>query len=54
MGTTLMPVRTEAHQLLDAAPDAMIVVDPRLHAATLNELCHFFRLQPGKLLYWVP
>lgn len=26
----------------------------RLHAETLDELCHFFRLQPGKLLHWVP
>lgn len=26
----------------------------RLHAETLDALCHFFRLQPGKLLYWVP
>ncbi|NOT08007.1 MAG: helix-turn-helix transcriptional regulator [Gemmatimonadales bacterium] len=26
----------------------------RLHAETLNELCRFFRLQPGKLIEWVP
>ncbi|HEY9382471.1 MAG TPA: helix-turn-helix transcriptional regulator [Gemmatimonadales bacterium] len=26
----------------------------RLHAETLNALCTYFRLQPGKLLYWVP
>ena len=26
----------------------------RLHAETLDELCQFFHLQPGKLLEWVP
>ncbi len=26
----------------------------RLHAETLDELCRFFRLQPGALLEWVP
>lgn len=26
----------------------------RLHADTLNELCHFFQLSPGELLEWVP
>jgi DNA-binding Xre family transcriptional regulator len=26
----------------------------RLHAETLDELCRFFRLQPGALLKWVP
>jgi DNA-binding Xre family transcriptional regulator len=26
----------------------------RLHAATLDHLCHFFQVQPGKLLEWVP
>lgn len=26
----------------------------RLHAGTLDELCRFFRLQPGALLKWVP
>ena len=26
----------------------------RLHAETLDALCRFFRLQPGKLLHWVP
>jgi DNA-binding Xre family transcriptional regulator len=26
----------------------------RLHAQTLEELCRFFRVQPGKLLQWVP
>lgn len=26
----------------------------RLHAETLDILCHFFHLQPGKLLEWVP
>ncbi len=26
----------------------------RLHAETLNELCRFFHLQPGRLLEWVP
>ena len=26
----------------------------RLHAETLDSLCGFFRLQPGKLLHWVP
>jgi DNA-binding Xre family transcriptional regulator len=26
----------------------------RLHAETLDELCRFFHLQPGKLLEWVP
>ena len=26
----------------------------RLHAETLEELCRFFRVQPGKLLQWVP
>lgn len=25
----------------------------RLHAETLNSLCHFFRLQPGRLIEWV-
>lgn len=26
----------------------------RLHAETLNRLCEFFRVQPGKLIRWVP
>jgi DNA-binding Xre family transcriptional regulator len=26
----------------------------RLHADTLNSLCEFFQVQPGKLLEWVP
>lgn len=26
----------------------------RLHAETLDELCRFFKVQPGKLLRWVP
>ena len=26
----------------------------RLHAETLDALCGFFQLQPGKLLEWVP
>lgn len=26
----------------------------RLHAETLNSLCDFFHLQPGKLLEWTP
>lgn len=26
----------------------------RLHAETLDELCRFFDLQPGRLLEWVP
>jgi DNA-binding Xre family transcriptional regulator len=26
----------------------------RLHAETLDALCIYFRLQPGKLLEWVP
>ncbi len=26
----------------------------RLHAETLDELCRFFKLQPGRLLEWVP
>jgi len=26
----------------------------RLHAETLDSLCGFFHLQPGKLLQWVP
>ena len=26
----------------------------RLHAETLDMLCHYFHLQPGKLLEWVP
>ena len=26
----------------------------RLHTETLNELCAFFQVQPGKLLEWVP
>jgi DNA-binding Xre family transcriptional regulator len=26
----------------------------RLHAETLEELCRFFHLQPGRLLEWVP
>ena len=26
----------------------------RLHSETLDELCRFFRLQPGALLKWVP
>ena len=25
----------------------------RLHAETLNALCRFFQVQPGKLLRWV-
>ncbi len=26
----------------------------RLHAETLDELCRFFKLQPGRLIEWVP
>jgi DNA-binding Xre family transcriptional regulator len=26
----------------------------RLHAETLEELCRFFHLQPGRLLEWIP
>jgi len=26
----------------------------RLQAETLNALCHYFKLQPGDLLTWVP
>jgi DNA-binding Xre family transcriptional regulator len=26
----------------------------RLHADTLDRLCHFFRVQPGTLIQWVP
>jgi DNA-binding Xre family transcriptional regulator len=26
----------------------------RLHAETLDALCRFFQLQPGKLIRWVP
>jgi len=26
----------------------------RLHAETLDELCRFFKVQPGRLLQWVP
>jgi DNA-binding Xre family transcriptional regulator len=26
----------------------------RLHHETLDELCRFFRMQPGRLLEWVP
>ena len=26
----------------------------RLHVETLDALCNFFHLQPGKLLGWVP
>jgi len=26
----------------------------RLHAETLEELCQFFHVQPGRLLQWVP
>jgi DNA-binding Xre family transcriptional regulator len=26
----------------------------RLHAETLEELCRFFDLQPGRLLEWTP
>lgn len=26
----------------------------RLHAKTLESLCRFFRLQPGRLLEWIP
>ena len=26
----------------------------RMHAETLEELCRFFRVQPGKLIEWVP
>jgi DNA-binding Xre family transcriptional regulator len=26
----------------------------RLHAETLDSLCRFFGVQPGKLLQWVP
>ena len=27
---------------------------PRLHAETLDRLCQFFQVQPGKLIQWVP
>ena len=26
----------------------------RLHAETLNRLCEYFQVQPGRLLEWVP
>jgi len=26
----------------------------RLHADTLDRLCEFFQVQPGKLLQWIP
>jgi DNA-binding Xre family transcriptional regulator len=26
----------------------------RLHADTLDRLCRFFRVQPGKLIQWLP
>jgi len=26
----------------------------RLHSETLEELCRYFRVQPGRLLQWVP
>jgi DNA-binding Xre family transcriptional regulator len=26
----------------------------RLHADTLDELCRFFKVQPGRLLRWAP
>jgi DNA-binding Xre family transcriptional regulator len=26
----------------------------RLHAETLDELCRYFKVQPGKLLQWMP
>jgi DNA-binding Xre family transcriptional regulator len=26
----------------------------RLHAETLDQLCRFFQVQPGRLLQWVP
>ena len=26
----------------------------RMHAETLDRLCVFFRVQPGKLMQWVP
>lgn len=26
----------------------------RLHSETLDELCRFFKVQPGRLLQWVP
>ena len=26
----------------------------RLHADTLDRLCEFFQLQPGKLIEWIP
>jgi DNA-binding Xre family transcriptional regulator len=26
----------------------------RLHAETLDRLCNFFQVQPGKLIEWVP
>jgi len=26
----------------------------RLHAETLDDLCRYFKVQPGKLLQWVP
>lgn len=26
----------------------------RLHAETLDRLCHFFHVQPGRLIEWVP
>lgn len=26
----------------------------RMHAETLDSLCHFFQVQPGRLLRWVP
>ncbi|HEY8106680.1 MAG TPA: helix-turn-helix transcriptional regulator [Gemmatimonadales bacterium] len=26
----------------------------RMHAETLDRLCQFFRVQPGKLIRWVP
>jgi DNA-binding Xre family transcriptional regulator len=26
----------------------------RMHAETLDQLCEFFRVQPGRLIEWVP
>ena len=26
----------------------------RLHSETLDRLCYFFQVQPGKLIQWVP
>jgi len=51
MATAVMPVPTEAHQLLDAAPDAMVVVDRDGQVTALNlEAERFFGWSEHDLL----